>query len=59
MREFRSQERRGVMSLGVQPKERLPLHTAQNSHLQPARQRSAIPKPSPWTAAPPGGSLSS
>lgn len=57
MREFRSQERKGVMSLGVQPKERLPLHTAQNSHLQPARQRSAIPKP--WTAAPPGGSLSS
>lgn len=57
MREFRSQERKGVMGLGGPAKREA--SPSQNSHLQPARQRSAIPKPSPWTAAPPGGILSS
>lgn len=55
---LKSQERKGVVGLGAQLKGWLPFQ--QNQHLPPARRCSALVcEPSPRTAEPPGGSLSS
>lgn len=55
MRALRSQERKGVMGLGVQLKDTLPFAKPTSPACQ--TQQRPVPEPSPWTAAPPGGDL--